>query len=229
MKAQSNGGVPAAAPPQIVVASLAYPPTLPIIALPKRPLFPKTASPLVLADEPSIELVTNVVESEHRLLGLVLARRPDREGDAPAPGDAAQTVADGPDQKLYSVGVVAQILKTHRPHEGGPLNVLVGGLDRFTIDDILMREPQLIARVTYHRESENDLTEELRAHALAVINSIKELVQLNPLFQQELKLLLQQGSIEEPGRLADYAAYLTTAKGTDLQAVLETFDVPRRL
>ncbi len=229
MNTQPTGGAPASPSPQIVVASLTYPPTLPLITLPRRPFFPKTASPLVVTDEPSIELIGKVVDTEHRLLGLVLAQRPSGPDDGPSSGDAVQTVEEAPERQLHKVGVVAQVLKTQRVADGGPLNVLVGGLDRFTVDDIVTREPHLIAQVTYYREPEIELTEELRAYALAVINSIKDLVKLNPLFQQELKLLLQQGSIEEPGRLADYAAYLTSAKGADLQVVLEAFDVPKRL
>ena len=42
-------------------------------------------------------------------------------------------------------------------------------------------------------------------------------------------VLANYNSIEGPGRLADLAASLTTAKREDLQKVLEDFDVPNRM
>ncbi|MCA9619220.1 MAG: endopeptidase La, partial [Myxococcales bacterium] len=104
-----------------------------------------------------------------------------------------------------------------------------GGLDRFTLVRPMMTEPHLVAQIRYEYEVKQEVDGELRAYALAVINTVRELIELDPLFKQELNLLVQQGSIEEPGRLADFAAYLTSAKGDKLQAVLECFDVRRRL
>ena len=90
----------------------------------------------------------------------------------------------------------------------------------------------MIADVSYLRDKSRQdppAEQERRAYALAVINSIKELIQLDTLFKQELTMLVQQGSIEEPARLADYSAYLTSAKGVDLQQVLEALDINKRL
>jgi len=214
--------------PQIVVASKVYPPTIPIISLPTRPIFPKTVAPLLIAEPGQLKMLTERLGAEQRLIGLVLARSNDQDETT---GDAPQSVQLGADD-LHSVGVIAQILKAQpaqKDQKDGPLQLLAGGLDRFRIKELLTRKPHMLAEVEYLYDEAADVSGELRAYALAVINTVKELLQLNPLFKQELNILLQQGSIEEPGRLADYAAYLTSAKGEDLQQVLESLDIKQRL
>jgi ATP-dependent Lon protease len=64
---------------------------------------------------------------------------------------------------------------------------------------------------------------------MAIISTLKELVQINPLYSEEIKLFLGRSSMDDPARLADFAANLTNADGFELQDVLETFEVRRRI
>ena len=64
---------------------------------------------------------------------------------------------------------------------------------------------------------------------MAIINTIKELVPLNPLYGEELKVFLDHFSPNDPSHLADFAASLTTAGKEELQEVLETSDILQRL
>ena len=64
---------------------------------------------------------------------------------------------------------------------------------------------------------------------MAVITTLKELVKLNPLQSEAIKMFLSRSTFDDPGRLADFAANLTTASGAELQEVLETFDVRKRI
>ncbi|MFO7983000.1 MAG: endopeptidase La, partial [Desulfuromonadales bacterium] len=73
------------------------------------------------------------------------------------------------------------------------------------------------------------LNSELKAYSMAIISALKELVQINPLYSEEIKMFLNRSSMDDPGRLADFAANLTSADGYELQDVLETFDVRRRI
>ena len=59
--------------------------------------------------------------------------------------------------------------------------------------------------------------------------TLKELVQLDPLQSEAIKLFLDRSAMQDPGRLADFSAALTTASPEDLQDVLETFDVRSRI
>ena len=47
--------------------------------------------------------------------------------------------------------------------------------------------------------------------------------------REETKLFLNRSSMDDPGRLADFAANLTTADGLELQRILEAFDVRKRI
>jgi ATP-dependent Lon protease len=222
---------------QIVVASQVYPTRLPLIAIPNRPVFPKMVTPLVLERPEQLALFEQGADAKQVLVGLVLQRGAGddepaldvvmrdtlRAGNGAGVRDASVVASD-----LYRVGVVAQVLKLQKPGQGPPA-VLLGALDRFEVQRILQREPHIIAEVNYLYEPKLAPSDELRAYALAVINSIKDLIVQNPLFKEELNLLINQGSFEEPGRLADYAAFLTSAPAAKLQEVLETLDVRARL
>jgi len=228
---QDESGLGDAAEPivdeeKLVVAKQVYPQNLPVIVLPHRPAFPKTVAPLAVDSEPLAKLVAQALESREHLVALVLSR--DSADEAAPPSDAAVVVPALPTE-FHRVGVVAQILKAERDEESGRTMVLLGALDRLELVRVLQSEPYPVAEVKYLYEPDAPPSDEIKAYALAVINSVKDLIQLNPLFKEELNLLVSQGHIAEPGRLADYAAYLTSAASGELQSVLETLDVRARL
>ena len=84
------------------------------------------------------------------------------------------------------------------------------------------------AQVAYY-EDNPVLTDELKAYAISIISTIKELLKLNPLFKEELQIFLGHSDFTEPGKLADFAVALTTASREELQEVLETFDIEQRI
>ncbi|MBE2294230.1 MAG: endopeptidase La, partial [Phycisphaerales bacterium] len=83
--------------------------------------------------------------------------------------------------------------------------------------------------VEYLSEEDGAGDEELRAYSLAVINTLKELIPLNPLYSEELKFFLNRFNTHDPSPLADFAASLTTATKEELQEVLATAPVLERL
>ncbi|MFP3589183.1 hypothetical protein SCB29_37140, partial [Paraburkholderia sp. SIMBA_055] len=64
---------------------------------------------------------------------------------------------------------------------------------------------------------------------MAIINGIKELLPINPLYGEELKHYLNRFSPHQPGPLTDFAASITSAKGAELQDVLATLPVAERM
>jgi ATP-dependent Lon protease len=54
-------------------------------------------------------------------------------------------------------------------------------------------------------------------------------VNLNPLYKEGLSLLLDQINVHEPGSLADFAAGMTTASGEELQEILCTRSIRKRI
>lgn len=205
-------------PSEIVVARQVYPHRLPILALPTRPVFPKVMVPIELESPELKRMVKDATKSGNHLLGLVLEREsePRQEG--------AASVVDG---EIYDLGVVAQIVNVSLSDEG-QMTAVLSALDRMRIVKVTRHSPYMMAEVEYPKDkgAPND---EMRAYTLAVINSIKELITLNPLYKEQLSLLLNEGNLDEPGPLADMAAFLTSAPGPALQEVLETMDVRRRL
>jgi ATP-dependent Lon protease len=191
-----------------------YPERLPIMALPGRPVFPKVMVPVELESPDVKRLIKDVSKSSHQYVGLVFERE-------------TQKLTPNGDGEVYEVGVIAQVINVSVSDEG-EMTAVLSALDRIRIVRVLSHKPYMLAEVEYPKEQAAP-SDEMRAYTLAVINSIKELITLNPLYKEQLSLLLAEGNLEEPGPLADMAAFLTSAKGTQLQEVLETMDVRRRL
>jgi ATP-dependent Lon protease len=196
----------------LVLASELLPARLPILPIRPRPLFPGLPVPLEVGTEqaPGIQ---HAIEYSSKTIGIVLVR--DLEA------------ADSP-ENLYKVGVAAKILRTFQG-EGDATAVLLNCVERFTIEEISKTEFGMIASVRYELPAALAITEELKAYSMAVMTTLKELVKFNPLQSEAIKLFLSRSTFDDPGRLADFAANLTTANGSELQEVLETFDVRRRI
>ncbi len=207
-------------PSQIVIARDEYPDELPIVALPERPVFPKVMVPVALESEDLKRLIKDVTKSSHRLVGLVLERT--RDG-GPSSGAPRSGPVDG---EVYEVGVVAEVINVSTTD--GEVTAVLSALDRMRIVRVVRQTPYMVAEVEYLQDK-GAPSDELKAYTLAVINSIKELVTQNPLYKEQLSLLLSEGNLEEPGMLGDMAAFLTSAEPEALQGVLETLDVRRRL
>ncbi len=209
-------------PPQdtqhMVLARHMYPIHLPIIPLVQRPFFPKMMVPMLIDDENLKKLVANAAASDAKYVGLVMTCEQDQ---AKLPKQI--TARD-----LYNVGTIAEILQIGPVSDDAPLQALLGILDRFRISHMVSEQPHMIAETHYLYESDAAPSDELKAYSLAIIQSIKELVQLNPLHKEELGLFMSRSNLSEPGRLADFAAAMTTASGKDLQSVLETLSIRRR-
>jgi ATP-dependent Lon protease len=123
---------------------------------------------------------------------------------------------------LYSVGVSAKILQVAPPQGKAPFHLIVQALERFEITEMLTGPPVFRAKVDYWYETEYESNEELRAYSIAIVDSIRELIQLNPLIKEGLTLVLDQIDVNDPSVLADLAAIVTTASGDELQRLLET-------
>jgi len=197
----------------LVVASDVLPTGLPIIPLRPRPAFPGIMIPLVLNGQSQVAAMHQAMEHQAQTIGLVMVRELDDD--------------DGI-ENLHKVGVAAKIVKVLHT-EKNAAHVLVNSLERFEIEDIQERGLTLYAQVRYHFAAELSVNPELRAYSMAILSTLKELVQINPLYSEEIKLFLNRSSLDDPGRLADFAANLTNSDGQQLQDILATFDVRKRI
>ena len=118
-----------------------------------------------------------------------------------------------------SVGTVVRI---HHPvRSDGKMQFIAEGVRRFRIVEWLSESAPYKVQVEYPNEPGKADSEEIRAYSMAIINTIKELMPLNPLYSEELKFFLNRFRPNDPSPLADFAASLTTAGEQDLQEVLE--------
>lgn len=193
----------------------ALPEQIYIFPLLRRPFFPGMAAPLVIEPGPFYEVLKVVAKSEHKCVGLLLARSENAD------------IYKASFEDLYEIGVLARVLRII-PMEQGGAQVILNMEKRLRIAESTPDSKMLKAHVTYY-EDNPILTSELKAYAISIISTIKELLKLNPLFKEELQIFLGHSDFTEPGKLADFAVALTTATREELQDVLETFDIEQRI
>ena len=140
-----------------------------LIPLGSGPYFPVLVQPVVVDDKPWGEAVKKAAASPHKVVGLSYS-------PSPEPGETA--TAD----EVREIGCVARI---HRTHESeGKIQFIAQGIRRFKIVEWLDREPPFLVRVTYLEPVVNEDADQVRAYAMSLISSIKELATLNPLIQK---------------------------------------------
>ena len=184
-----------------------------VLPLRARPFFPAQTMPLVIDDNLWRETIERVGNTPHKLVGLVY-RRPGAEDGAPAPLDFA---------------VWGTVARVHHPmREGGRIQFIAEGIERFRIARWVKTERPLLAQAEYPRVAP-DQSKEVRAYALAIINKIKELLPLNPLYKESLKAFLDRFTPDDASPLADFAAAMTSAAPDQLQEVLEAIPLLRRM
>ena len=203
----------------VVLARDFLPPTLPVIPLRERPVFPKMTIPMLVDTKPIAGMLIERVQSESRYVGLVLQRKDPANEDG------------GDDQVplLHDVGVVAEIVRMAKSDTGTEVQVILTALQRFRIIDTIQTKPHIIAKVDYLPETEMTDNQDMKAYSLSVVRCIKELIQLNPLYKEELSIFMTHSNVQDPGRLGDFAAALTTSTPEQLQEILETVRIRERL
>ncbi len=201
------------APGTLARAGDVLPTTLAVVPITNRPFFPAQAIPLVLDRDPWSSTIAAATENPHKVVGLVLIRK-----------DQATDVVKG---DFYDTGTVCRIHKV--AHNEDKLQVFVEGLQRFHIDQWVSDERPFAVRARYFAEPEAVEGADIKAYSVAIINTIKELLPLNPLYGEELKFFLTRFGPDQPSRLGDFAASLTTANKEELQDVLRTVDLEPRL
>jgi ATP-dependent Lon protease len=198
---------------ELVRAKDILPGAIPILPQTERPFFPGQAIPLLLDPDKWGDTIRAAEQNANNVVGLLLTRtaRPHQAG-----------VPD-----FYSMGTACRIHRVGK--QDGRLQVLLEGVERFRVSKWLSESPPFTARVQYLPEARYEEVPEVKAYAVAVINTIKELIPLNPLYGEEFKLFLEHFHPNDPSHLADFAASLTTSAKEEQQAVLEAVDLLTRL
>ena len=192
---------------------LAIPDELPILPLRDTVLFPNSFMPLAVARESSVHLIDDAI-ANNKLIAVFTQR--DASVEEPGQDD------------LYTVGTATHIHKMFKLPDGS-LRLIVQGLARLTLNEVVATQPYLRARVTNAVEGTNDADRlEIDALARNIKTNFQQVVSLSPLLSDDLQTLA--ANILEPGRLADFiASSLSTINTAVKQEVLETLDIRVRM
>ena len=197
----------------VVPAREALPERIYLLPIHNRPFFPAQVQPLVINRERWDETIERVAKTPHHTVGLAFV------------GEGA---ADGLSHDDFpEIGTAVRVHKLQG--EENQIQFIAQGLQRFRIQRWISRTPPYLVEVSYPREPVDAEADETRAYAMSLINGIKELLPINPLYGEELKHYLNRFSPHEPGPLTDFAAAITSAKGRELQDVLATLPVLARM
>src|SRR6058998_3607891 len=111
---------------------LSIPSELPILPLRDTVLFPNSFMPLAVARESSVRLIDDAIAN-----GKLIAVFTQRDASMEEPGQ----------DDLYTVGTATHIHKMFKLPDGS-LRLIVQGLARLTLDQVIATQPYLRARVT---------------------------------------------------------------------------------
>jgi len=215
-KEKKGGGAgaqvaPAMGPPGLISRE-DIPAVLPILPLRNSVFFPGGVLPLAVGRQKTIALIKDAVRDE-QVIGVVTQRKAEEED----PGAA----------DLYTVGTVARVVKLLKMGEDN-YSLVVQGLARFRVLDLVQENPYLKARVDPVDDTKAVVDDvEVEALAINLKKLAREVIELMPELPAAATELVE--SITHPGHLADLIAANVDVPIEEKQQVLETLELKPRM
>ncbi len=196
-----------------------------IIPIMNSPIFPGMIAPIILSEEKfTPELDESLLRTGYVALNLVKNELKDDEGNMIPEEDIDFDKKEIKSGDIYKVGVLCKVVKKLKLPDGS-VNVLVHGMKRYRASEILSESPILKTRIEVF-EDILETDEELDAYTRSVINQVKKLSEINPYFNEEMKLAMLNSP--SPGALADLVAFAISLDIPEAQDFLETLVVKKR-
>jgi ATP-dependent Lon protease len=192
---------------------LQIPEHLPVLPLRDIVIYPFMIVPLFVSREKSIRAVDEAL-GENRMIFLVSQRDLDKEEPA--------------GEDLYTTGTVAVIMRMLKLPDGR-IRILVQGLARARVEEIVDAGEYLKARLTAMHETAGTAERSLEVEALVrnVRASMERATNLGKNISPEVMAIV--AGLDDAGRLADLAASNLELKVEDAQSVLDIDDTTWRL
>jgi len=173
-------------------------------------IFPGTVAPLAVGREKSRKLLADC-RANKTIIGLITQKKSNIEE---------------PDIKdLYRVGTASSILKIVKM-PAGTINVIVHGLIRFKIIELVTTEPYIKVRIA-PLVSKTKITKKLQALMVSIRDTANKVIRLSPNVPEEASILLE--NIETPSALADFLAANLGIPVIEKQQILEEVNAQKRL
>jgi len=197
----------------IVLVSEVYPDNIVVLPLENRPVFPGLALPLNFVNRAIVKAALHSIEKNDGFIGVSFIQE--------------ENQTDFLQSKLHKTGTLLKVLKIINKTDD-TIQFFAQAVTRFHYKKETVRSGIKHWQVEYEYDEKQAVSNELKAYTLAIINSVKELIKLNPMFQEQMKLALSQVGMEKPGLLMDLVASFLTADGDKLQPLLEAIDLFER-
>lgn len=214
-----------------------------VIPIVNSPIFPGMIAPIILSEEKfTPELDQQISKSGYVALNLVKFKEvqevmeslgeSDEDFEEESDGEIQEYEVEAydPDLKdlsskdIYKVGVLCKVVKKLKLPDGS-VNLLVHGLKRYRITSFTQESPLLVVKSEIF-DDVHEADEELDAYTRSVINQVKKLSEINPYFNEEMKLAMLNSP--SPGSLADLVAFALSLDVPEAQDFLETLVVKKR-
>ncbi|CAK5275869.1 unnamed protein product [Mycena citricolor] len=237
---------PSPTPSQGTIAKQSVPENYPhVLALPiaRRPLFPGFYKAVVVRNPQVVAAIKDMMKRGQPYLGAFLLKDENTDSDVITDIDA-----------VHPVGVFAQITSVfsataregEEPEEG--LTAVLYPHRRIKITELLQPGVEKVEVVPSDGESEAVAAprkrrcrsqdrfrhdQYIRAFMAEIISVFKDIAQLNPMFRDQVtNFMMNQSSasiFDEPDKLADFAAAVSSGEVRELQDVLDSLEVTDRL
>jgi len=187
---------------------------IPILPLMNTVLFPGMVIPITVGRNKSIKLTQEYSRSG---IPIGVITHKDNELEEPAQSD------------LYAVGTIARILKYMNMPDGS-VTIIVQGLKRFELLQVIETEPYYKARVCEYMTKEYTPDLKTNSDFQALVGSIRDtaisMLRLSPNVPREATYMLQ--NIESPSFLMNFIASNLSATVEEKQSILEIKDIEER-
>nr|MBC8276995.1 endopeptidase La [FCB group bacterium] len=184
---------------------------LPLLVISDTVIFPNVIFPLSISDASTIKMINDALDGD-RLVGVVTAK-PREDGSTPTKDD------------VYSAGTVVGILKMFRVPDNS-VKLLVQGINRFKIEQIIQDEPYKIARIEVI-QPDRRRGRKIEALSRLLLDEYKAVIDYAPYLTDDIKMALL--NIKDAEILADLIASNLNLEVVEKQKILEIEDLEARL
>ncbi|WP_127715195.1 endopeptidase La [Halobacteriovorax sp. HLS] len=202
-----------------------FPESVVIIPIMNSPIFPGMIAPIILTEDKfTPELDEQLLKTGYIALNLVKSDLKDETGNFVPDEELDLDAREITPKDIYKVGVLCKVVKKLKLPDGS-VNILVHGIKRYRASGISQKTSLIITKIDVFDDIlESD--EELDAYTRSVINQVKKLSEINPYFNEEMKLAMLNPP--SPGALADLVAFAISLDISEAQDFLETLVVKKR-
>lgn len=188
-----------------------FPEELPILPLRNNVLFPGVVIPITVGRDKSIRLIQDAGKGD-KIIGVV--SQINQEDESPELKD------------LYTVGTVAQIIRTLKMPDGST-TVIIQGKRRFKLLSEVQSEPYLRAKVKFLKDKKYDKkSQEMEALFESIKENALEIIKNSPNIPSEASFAI--GNIDSPTFLVNFICSNMNADVEKKQELLEELDLKKR-